>query len=738
MPPCGGTAPVLLLLPALLLLLLFRHANAGSLEEDVAVLSDFRRAADGAGALGSWNLSANPAPCGAWRGVSCAGGRVTRLVLEDLGLSGDAALPALAKLDGLRVLSLKGNALSGPVPDLSPLAGLKLLFLASNALSGPIPPSLGSLYRLYRLDLSFNNLSGAVPRELNRLDRLLTLRLDSNRLTGGVDAVALPRLQEFNVSNNAMSGAIPSPLAKFPAAAFDGNAALCGAPLPPCKDDSQQQPNASSAAVNASAEGRCPPSTVASSPYAKPAGAETPDGKGKMSRAAVVAIVAGDFAVVGLVAGLLFCYFWPRLSGRGRGSRRPTQGEKIVYSSSPYGAAGVVAAAGGAGAGTFERGKIVFLEDISCNNGSTRRFELEELLRASAEMLGKGGCGTAYKAVLDDGTVVAVKRLRDTTAAAAASKKDFEHHMAVLGRLRHPNVVPLKAYYYARDEKLLVYEYMPNGSLFSLLHGKSSLFFHSPHRSATVTKNSFTKTKHWFGLLLKMRRRVVLCYLTTGNRGPGRTPLEWASRLRIAAGAARGLAYIHHAGRRGSGTPKLAHGNVKSTNILLDRSGAARLADCGLAQLGSSPASSAGYRAPEAPPPPRPWASQKGDVYALGVVLLELLTGRFPGSELPNGGVVVELPRWVQSVVREEWTSEVFDLELMKDKGIEEEMVAMLQLALSCAAAAPDQRPKIGYVVKMIDEIRACGEASPSHESVDESSGVSDSPAVSEGGAISQ
>lgn len=108
---------------------------------------------------------------------------------------------------------------------------------------------------------------------------------------------------------------------------------------------------------------------------------------------------------------------------------------------------------------------MVFFEGV-------KRFELEDLLRASAEMLGKGGFGTAYKAVLDDGNVVAVKRLKD---AQVGGKKEFELHMEVLGRLRHPNLVSLIAYYFAREEKLLVYEYMPNASLFWLLHG--TVFF---------------------------------------------------------------------------------------------------------------------------------------------------------------------------------------------------------------------------------------------------------------------
>lgn len=195
-------------------------------------------------------------------------------------------------------------------------------------------------------------------------------------------------------------------------------------------------------------------------------------------------------------------------------------------------------------------------------------------------------------------------------------------------------------------------------------------------------------------------------------------PVEWGVRMRVALGAARGLAHIHGASR----SPRLAHGNVKSTNILLDKTGAARLADFGLAMLGpAATARSGGYRPPEAPADGRrPWSSQRGDVYSFGVVLLELLTGRTASD-------AGDLPRWVQSVVREEWTAEVFDLELMRCRGIEEEMVAMLQVALGCTTTSPDQRPKISQVVRMIEEIRCGGDPNASVSPTIESDSVSDS-----------
>ncbi|KAJ4909755.1 putative leucine-rich repeat receptor-like protein kinase [Raphanus sativus] len=663
------------LLLSLLLLCFFLSSSSSS---DSEALLNFKSAADSTGKLFSWNSTTDPCK---WTGVSCVGNRVTRLVLESLELTG--SISSLASLTELRVLSLKRNRFSGPVLDLSNLAALKLLFLSENQFSGEFPPSVTSLTRLYRLDLSFNNFSGEIPPTLTHLTHLLTLRLESNRFSGLIPDINLSDLQDFNVSDNELVGHIPTSLSEFPTSVFGQNPSLCGAPLLKCTG----YPTKPGQPDRATASPLNNPETIPSSPSSSVHSPKDGDksSSARISTLALVAIILGDVIILSLVSLLLYCCFWRQYATNRKKHSKVLEGEKIVYSSSPYPTAAAQNSNNNQQQGGGERGRMVFFE-------GTRRFELEDLLRASAEMLGKGGFGTAYKAVLDDGNEVAVKRLKD--AVNVAGKKEFEQQMEVLGRLRHGNLVSLKAYYFAREEKLLVCEYMPNGSLFWLLHG---------------------------------------------NRGPGRTPLDWTTRLKIAAGAARGVAFIHNSCK----TLKLTHGDIKSTNVLLDGSGNARVSDFGLSIFAPSQttAKSNGYCAPELIDGRKP--TQKSDVYSFGVLLLEILTGKCPNLvETVHTGGAMDLPRWVQSVVREEWTAEVFDLELMRYKDIEEEMVGLLQIAMACTAATADHRPKMGHVVKMIEEIRGGGsETSPCNDGIN--SAAESSPCLSEdtytcGGTTSQ
>lgn len=194
----------------------------------------------------------------------------------------------------------------------------------------------------------------------------------------------------------------------------------------------------------------------------------------------------------------------------------------------------------------------------------------------------------------------------------------------------------------------------------------------------------------------------MLLFDLAGNRGEGRTPLAWETRLRIAIGAARGIAQIHL-----ENGGKLVHGNIKASNVFINSQGYGCVSDLGLATLMSPmpPAvmRAAGYRAPEVTDTRK--ATQTSDVYSFGVLLLELLTGKSPIHSI-GGDEVIHLVRWVHSVVREEWTAEVFDVELLRFPNIEEEMVDMLQIGMSCVVRMPEQRPKMPDVVKRVEEIR--------------------------------
>nr|GLL36366.1 leucine-rich repeat receptor-like protein kinase PXC1 [Ipomoea trifida] len=225
----------------------------------------------------------------------------------------------------------------------------------------------------------------------------------------------------------------------------------------------------------------------------------------------------------------------------------------------------------------------------------------------------------------------------------------------------------------------------------------------------------------------------------SANRGPGRIPLDWTTRIGLVLGAARGLAHIHEEYEES----RIPHGNLKSSNVLLDKNGVACISDFGLSLLLNpvhAIARLGGYKAPEQAEIKR--LSQKADVYSFGVLLLEVLTGRapsqYPSPTRPRVAVeeeelAVDLPKWVRSVVRDEWTAEVFDQELLRYKNIEEELVSMLHIALACVVQQPEKRPAMAEVAKLIEEIRVV--QSPLGEDYDESrNSISPSLATTEDG----
>ncbi|KAL1222594.1 putative inactive receptor kinase [Cardamine amara subsp. amara] len=561
----------------------------------------------------NWNQTSSV--CNNWTGVTCNQdrSRIIAVRLPGVGLNGQIPPNTISRLSALRVLSLRSNRISGEFPaDFVALKDLAFLYLQYNIFTGPLPLDFSVWKNLTSVNLSNNGFNGTIPDSLSRLKRIQSLNLANNSLFGDIpDLSVLSSLQHIDLSNNNLNGPIPHWLQRFPSSSYSGTGVVPPGDLsifqPPPQEQPHQKPNAHKHFL------------------------------GLTETVFLLILIVVSIVLVAVFAFVLAVCYVRRKLRRGDGIISDTKLQKK-------------------GGGMSPEKFVSRMEDVnnrlSFFEGCNYSFDLEDLLRASAEVLGKGTFGTTYKAVLEDATSVAVKRLKDV----AAGKRDFEQQMEIIGGIKHENVVELKAYYYSKDEKLMVYDYFSQGSVASLLHG---------------------------------------------NRGENRIPLDWETRMRIAIGAAKGIAAIH---KENNG--KFVHGNIKSSNIFLNSERSGCVSDLGLTAVMSPLAPpisrQAGYRAPEVTDTRK--SSQLSDVYSFGVVLLELLTGKSP-IHTTAGDEIIHLVRWVHSVVREEWTAEVFDIELLRYANIEEEMVEMLQIAMSCVVKVADQRPKMSDLVRLIESV---------------------------------
>ncbi|XP_077236826.1 pollen receptor-like kinase 4 [Tasmannia lanceolata] len=589
------------------------------------MLLKFKGSLGNADALIDWKNGSDPCPPNTdngWIGVLCKNGTLWGLQLENMTLMGLVDIESLAGLPDLRTFSLKNNSFEGPMPEIGRLGSLKSVFLSINKFSGVIPANaFSSMGSLKKIDLSKNEFSGRIPESLTALPMLMYVWLGENNFSHNIPDFSQQDLMVVNVSYNQLVGQIPKGLRKMHARFFEGNTALCGEPLnTKCK---------------------------------------------KLSIALLVAIIVVAIAVAMAIMGsifILFCRRRPKNSKvdevpSARQTRVAAYEEDRMERGSPENV-GVKKKAAGK---DHDQGRLVFVRN------DKKRFELQDLLKASAEVLGSGGLGSTYKAVLLSGPSMVVKRFREMNGVG---KEEFEEHMRRLAGLRHPNLLPVVAFLYRKEEKLLVSEFVENGSLVHLLHG---------------------------------------------SRSPNRPSLDWPTRLKIIKGVARALYYLYNE------LPMLSipHGHLKSSNVLLDESFEPLLTDYGLAPVINKEYARqlmVAYKSPEFAQFGR--STKKSDVWSFGILILELLTGKFPANFRDQGkGSGTDLASWVNSVVREEWTGEVFDSEMRGSKNCEGEMLKLLQIGLGCCEVDVEKRWDLREAVEKIEELREEGEDYSSYAS---------------------
>ncbi|KAL3699982.1 hypothetical protein R1sor_018004 [Riccia sorocarpa] len=590
--------------------------------------------------------------------------KLEELNLANNRLEGEFPSNLFATLRNLQKVDLGNNIITGPIPDdLVDIPTLHVLSLRSNNLSGPISPLLASSPSLVTVDLSNNSLEGSLPSTWT-MTNMTSLDLSSNFLQGDipVSLFKLSNLTKLNLAGNNFTGKIPQLMAcHYGDAAFSDNPFLVVEPCPLSATPSSPLPDD---------EGPLPGSAIPPHPVHRRS-------SNSLSTLTIVALTAGDIALL-LMSGAGFVFFiswWKKRSRNNKDDEnedksanctlRSVYGKELGQAAEPHRPTYLVPAPALKPALKSVLGKVneddqdteIGAENdfaLSCEEFGMdpvildRRLELdiESLLRANAVVLGAGTFGSVYMAVMDDGHMLAIKRLQD---GALRNEDLFARQIKKLADVKHRNLLPIRAYCWSPNEKLIIGDYMPNGNLFTLLHGD------------------------------KDQRPAIL---------------SWATRHNIALETGRALAHLHD--------NTVVHGNLKATNVLLDDKLEVRVADFGLESLLDRPLqhiTNAGYLSPELLISPHR-KSAKGDVYSFGVLLLELLTGLEP-----LGKNNMDLATWVKEMVKSRRTEEVFDPSLMSSHVLPADVLELLELALLCVHDQDNRRPTIASVLRSLETI---------------------------------
>ncbi|KAF7833367.1 leucine-rich repeat receptor-like serine/threonine-protein kinase BAM3 [Senna tora] len=516
-------------------------------------------------------------------------------------------------------LNLSNNRLSGNLPgSIGNFPNLQTLLLSGNKFSGQIPPEIGRLKNLLKLDLSRNNISGSVPPQIGHCVLLTYLDLSQNQLSGPIplEISQIHILNYLNLSRNNLNQTIPKEIATmkgltsadFSHNNFSGSIPEVGLFLVLNSTFFQGNPNLC---------GYYPCEKTHSS-------TSISNGRNASKSNGVPGKYKLGFAIALLGCSLVFAAL-AIIKSKKKARRKNSH---------------------------HHSWKITAFQKLE--------YGSEEILGCIKEsnVIGRGGAGIVYRGTMANGEELAVKKLLGITTNKSTSS---HHHQNIKCYFHFNNryIVRLLAFVSNRETNLLVYEYMPNGSLGEVLHGR---------------------------------------------RGES---LKWETRLKIAIEAAKGLCYLHH-----DCSPLIIHRDVKSNNILLNSEFEAHVADFGLAKFlhdtgasecMSSIAGSYGYIAPEYAYTLK--VDEKSDVYSFGVVLLELITGRRPVGDFGEEGL--DIVQWTK--IQTNWSKEkvvkILDERIHNNIPLDEAKQVFF-VAMLCVQEHSVERPTMREVVEMLSQAK--------------------------------